>query len=203
MCKQSGRITAATLVDHILPLKQRPDLALAWDNLQPLCRTCHDKKTRGERATPWHLIRIAVTLVCGPPGSGKTTYCRQRMAPGDILIDLDAIMEQLSGLPRSRIDSRLWWRQAVSERNHMLSGLTALTTGRAWVIMTAPKWHTRRTWAERLKAQTVIIEADESTCTQRIAQDTSRNPASRAAEIDAVGYWWRTYQNGVGETVLR
>jgi 5-methylcytosine-specific restriction endonuclease McrA len=39
----------ATDVDHILPVKERPDLAWEWDNLQSLCHECHSMKTtRGE-----------------------------------------------------------------------------------------------------------------------------------------------------------
>lgn len=41
-CEQAGRVTAATVVDHIRP--HRGDLALFWEraNLQPLCATCHN-----------------------------------------------------------------------------------------------------------------------------------------------------------------
>jgi 5-methylcytosine-specific restriction protein A len=39
-----GRITPAVLVDHIIPVEERPDLRLVEDNLQSLCRPCHDKK---------------------------------------------------------------------------------------------------------------------------------------------------------------
>jgi 5-methylcytosine-specific restriction endonuclease McrA len=32
-------------VDHIEPVRDRPDLAYALDNLQCLCRGCHSRKT--------------------------------------------------------------------------------------------------------------------------------------------------------------
>ena len=40
-------LTPATVVDHIVP--HRGDHALFWDeqNWQPLCKSCHDKKTGG------------------------------------------------------------------------------------------------------------------------------------------------------------
>jgi len=38
----------ATLVDHIVPLKQGGE-RLAMDNLQPLCAKCHAVKTRADR----------------------------------------------------------------------------------------------------------------------------------------------------------
>lgn len=45
---ESGRPRAAEHVDHIKPLRDRPDLGLALSNLQGLCRSCHSKKTQQE-----------------------------------------------------------------------------------------------------------------------------------------------------------
>lgn len=42
MCEAQGRVTEATVVDHIVPHKG--DSKLFWDrsNWQPLCKPCHD-----------------------------------------------------------------------------------------------------------------------------------------------------------------
>lgn len=42
MCEKLGRVTAATVVDHKIRIKERPDLRLDRDNFQPLCKSCHD-----------------------------------------------------------------------------------------------------------------------------------------------------------------
>ena len=44
-CMKRGKITPATVVDHIIP--HRGDRKLFWDesNWQPLCKCCHDRKT--------------------------------------------------------------------------------------------------------------------------------------------------------------
>ena len=47
-CVIDGRTKAATEVDHILPLKDYPDLAYIRSNLQALCKTCHLDKTSKE-----------------------------------------------------------------------------------------------------------------------------------------------------------
>lgn len=42
-CRREQRITAATHVHHVLERKDRPDLALDWDNLEALCSPCHSR----------------------------------------------------------------------------------------------------------------------------------------------------------------
>ena len=36
----------ATEVDHMVPIRQRPDLRLVWESLQSICHRCHSAKTR-------------------------------------------------------------------------------------------------------------------------------------------------------------
>ena len=47
-CLRENKITPATEVDHIIPIQQRPDLALDINNLQSLCKPCHSRKTAQE-----------------------------------------------------------------------------------------------------------------------------------------------------------
>ena len=44
-CGKEGKLTPATVVDHIIP--HRGNKRLFWDehNWQPLCKDCHDRKT--------------------------------------------------------------------------------------------------------------------------------------------------------------
>src|SRR4249919_1313624 len=84
-CLEHGRKTVANIVDHIIPHKGND--ALMWDqaNWQPICTYCHNVKTPGEDGGPnsganahpeWlPLPRCPVTLVTGPSGAGKTTWC--------------------------------------------------------------------------------------------------------------------------------
>src|SRR5574343_544961 len=47
-CNAQGRTTAATQVDHIVPIERAPQLRLVRSNLQPLCDDCHGAKTAGK-----------------------------------------------------------------------------------------------------------------------------------------------------------
>lgn len=39
---------ARPIVDHVEPRRQRPDLAMALNNLVSLCIACHNRKSRGD-----------------------------------------------------------------------------------------------------------------------------------------------------------
>lgn len=45
ICVRCDQITPASVVDHIIPHRGRHDLMWAEDNLQALCKRCHDRKT--------------------------------------------------------------------------------------------------------------------------------------------------------------
>jgi len=47
-CLRHGITTEATELDHIIPAAKRPDLFDEPTNWQPLCRTCHEAKTKRE-----------------------------------------------------------------------------------------------------------------------------------------------------------
>lgn len=41
-CKKAGRVTIATVCDHVAPHKGDPDLFWSLSNTQSLCAPCHD-----------------------------------------------------------------------------------------------------------------------------------------------------------------
>lgn len=47
-CMKVKRIAPATVVDHIKPHKGNEKLFFDINNLQPLCKSCHDRKTAKE-----------------------------------------------------------------------------------------------------------------------------------------------------------
>ena len=44
------RLTAATVVDHIVSIEERPDLRLDWSNLRAMAKRCHDRRTAKDQA---------------------------------------------------------------------------------------------------------------------------------------------------------
>jgi len=48
-CAEEGVQREATVLDHIQPIHQAPELRLDWDNLRPLCNSCNVKAGRAAR----------------------------------------------------------------------------------------------------------------------------------------------------------
>ena len=48
-CESDGVLRQATVVDHVKPRSERPDLEYHQDNLQGLCKTCHEAKSMREK----------------------------------------------------------------------------------------------------------------------------------------------------------
>jgi len=144
---------------------------------------------------------MGVTLIAGPPASGKSTWARAHWRPGDLLLDWDDLLSALSGLaPYERPERVCRYANAATQ-----AILTALRRdGRralprpdhSWVIRTAPRAEERLLHAAPLPfglgARVVVIACPADVCHARIDADVSRIP-TRAAQHEAVDDWWAQY----------
>lgn len=97
-----GDVVPARCVDHIVPIRCCPELQWDEDNWQSLCWICHTAKTRQDPTEPWHPLADHV-VVCGLPGSGKTTYARSTGLPY-----WDADEQGLQGVEQIRSARAQW-----------------------------------------------------------------------------------------------
>lgn len=91
-CLLRGANVPAVCVDHIKPLSEG-GLSIA-SNLQPLCKACHSRKSNIDtsQGATYGNFPIKITLVCGPPGSGKSTLVHQQLQSGDAMLDYDNLI---------------------------------------------------------------------------------------------------------------
>ena len=163
-------------VHHVIPLIERPDLALDPDNLRPLCLACHHKVEGMERSgkRSQYLFRrqatvekpqAAITVVYGPPGSGKTTWVKQNAKHGDLIVDFDALFVALSGRASHDKPSNLF-PFVIAARLAVEAQLATYPTQRAFVIYSLLTNEVRKRY-EDAGAEIRLVYADKETCARR------------------------------------
>lgn len=145
---------------------------------------------------------IPLVIVCGSPAAGKSTYVNARRHEQDIVIDVDLIVRECGGNPRT--DDRQIRKLALEERNRRLIDLASCPPDgrRAWFITTAPAAIDRRRWAELLRPEKlVLLLCSEAECLRRIDQDQERL-AYHSEQMAAVRRWHRDYTPWASDLVV-
>lgn len=195
ICAQCGG--AANTVDHKIPIEQGGDV---WDfkNLQTLCFECHQLK----RAKEAHMTAKGqtyndisqITLICGPPGAGKTSYVKERARHGDLILDLDRIFVALSGLPKYDKPTNLF-HYAMTAYDSIVMALSRESESyqHSWVITSAARKKKRQQLQSLLNAKMVMLDVDPAECLRRISKDPNRS-ARLEFWKDIVKNWWDDYE---------
>lgn len=222
ICEKCKR-ARATVAHHKRPHGGVWELFIDPNNLESVCKRCHDGEVqRGERAGNYaarielvagvaiptnvlhpQLARSAVplTIVCGAPAAGKTEYVRQKAQRGDKVIDLDDIIADLAGsATRTAEAKRRHLCQALIERNRRLALLTSGAP--AWFVVGAAAGWERRRWADGLGAQSVVlIDTPLRTCIARIRRDPLRAPIADELEEAAHGWFARYSASNIAREI--
>lgn len=198
-CHAAGVVAAAVTVDHIIPK--------AWggtdetENLQALCASCHRDKTARERRGRLQRAVIPTTVVAGPPGSGKSTYVAERMQPGDLLLDVDALFVALSGLAMYDARRTALLPFVMDARHAVLARLSRTSAARrAWVVTTESDARQLQRLVDDLGAALVVLAVPARDCIERIAADSRRGDTATNWP-DVVERWWRDWRATGGETL--
>ena len=186
--------SGARVFHHVIPLTDINvnDAAIAINpaNIQILHWQCHNKVHKRFEGQVSRLDQ-KVYLITGAPCSGKTTYARERMSAGDIILDIDDIWQQITGLPRYEKPSQakplvFAAFKTYKEKIYQRSG----TWYQAFVIESLPLKMDREREARELNAdEVVVMDATEAECKERLAV----NPCGRDA-TEYTGYIEKYYK---------
>lgn len=195
-CLSKGEYTPAEEVHHQIFLRPSnindPMIALDENNLVCLCRNCHMEIHRrsAERAKQSNhrytsngyffnsigeIEEQKVYIVHGSPGSGKSTYVREHMKRGDLVVDLDLIKQAISMYSREEVvDDLLDTAIAIRDLLYQKIKQRDVCAESIWVIASLPTRKQRRELAEQLQAELIHVEATVEECVERILKDVER-----------------------------
>lgn len=133
-----------------------------------------------------------IYLVYGSPLSGKSTYVKDNMNDGDMVIDVDMIWQSISYCDKYIKPNRLK-SNVFSIRNHMID-MVRMRHGNwlnAWVIGGYPLISERERLCRSLNAREIFIDTSKEECIQRLYA----NPDGRKID-DWEKYiedWWENF----------
>ena len=195
-------------IEHLTPNNiDEYDICLNPKNLQWLCKDCHFivhreiilkefERARQAKKRILHngcyfndegeLVRMAVYIVCGSPASGKTTLVREKMTPGDLVVDLDMIKQSISLIPgKETPDNLLDIALGIREYLYELIEERAVDCRNVWVIASLPRRAERQELVERLGAELIECKVPYHEAIARAkADDERRNKTLQLALID-------------------
>ena len=165
-----------------------PAVALNPDNIEILCASCHAHQ-HTERG--YIRRRQQVFIVYGSPLAGKSTYVRENMEYGDLVVDMDQIYRAVSyqdlyDHPDSLKLSVFGVRDYLYDQIRMRNG----SWGTAWIIAGLPRKDERERLAARLGASCILIEATKEECLERLAKSNAGRGEEWAGFIEA---WYRDF----------
>lgn len=142
------------------------------NNIMVLHWNCHNQIH--ERFTGG-VAEKKVYIVTGAPCSGKTTFVRERIQEGDIVLDIDDIWQLVSGQPRYTKPNNL--KPVIFNIRNTIKEQIARGVGNwrnAYIIESLPYETDRKREAERYKAfnvEVITMEATREQCLQRLYEN--------------------------------
>lgn len=118
-------------------------------------------------------------VVCGAPGSGKTTWVSQRRLPNDLVWDYDDIGQSLFGCDKT---PPLRYYPIMDSILQVVINAAMTHDGSVYIIATNKDRCLQ--YANRLKAELVIMPTTKDECQQRILQEIKTDRSDRLRSID-------------------
>lgn len=156
-------------------------------NLEVVCCYCHNKIHKRFNTT----IKKKVYIVWGSPMSGKSSYVRENMHYGDLVIDLDNLFSAISYHELYDKPDNLKYNVFPLRDNliKQIQDRKGYWTN-AWIIGGYANTYERESLAKKLHATTVYMNTSKEECLLRLESCND----NRAQDVDSyrkiINDWW-------------
>ena len=142
-----------------------------------------------------------VMLICGPPGSGKTSYVKAHKRWGDLVIDRDWILMAISG--EDYYDNPEALRPLAEAARSAIIGRmrSSVDISTAWVIIGGARIADRDRWRTEYNAKVIMLEVSPNECVRRITSDERRKDKYELWQ-PIVARWWDRYERDERDTIV-
>lgn len=195
-CEHCGKIIAKSIdiiAHHKIELTPEnvkdKNISLNPVLIELICFDCHNKVHYRFGYKP----AKNVVIVYGPPLSGKTTFVKQNMLRGDIVIDMDKLYEAVSFLPSYDKPDNLLTNVRVIH-NALIDNIKTRygKWNNAWIIGGYADKYKREYLANDLGAELVHCDISKEECIARLERDEERR--NRKDEwIKYIDKWFEEY----------
>ena len=135
-----------------------------------------------------------VYYVYGAPLSGKSTFVKENMQRGDLVLDIDKLWQALSG--QERYDKPNELKRVVLDTKDFIIDKIKLRAGTwqtAWVIEGGASPIKRKSQIETLGAESIFIDTSKEECLKRLYEDTTRRNVIKEWE-GYIDKWFEEYR---------
>ena len=144
-------------------------ISLNPDYVEVICKGCHDEEHNRFCKGAVHRKEKRVYIVYGAPMAGKTSYVRDNMQVGDIVVDMDKLYQAVSLQPIYDKPNDLKYN-VLAIKNLLIDNIkTRYGNFRtAWIIGGYANKVDRERLASDLGAELVFIDASKDDCYYRL-----------------------------------
>ena len=176
---------------HVIELTENnvDDVAIALnpDNIMLVHHRCHNKIHNKLGYSDRKIY-----LVYGSPLSGKSTFVKENMDEGDLIIDIDNIWQCVSNCDRYVKPNRL--RSNVFQLRDTMLDMIRVRNGKwlnAWIVGGYPMKNERERLCKSLKAREIFIDTPKDECIKRLYE----NPNGRDIDewVKYIEDWWQKF----------
>lgn len=143
-----------------------------------------------------------VTIVCGPPCAGKTTWVASHAAASDTILDVDTLAK-LCGSDRDHGHEGRYYRDAQTEF-WALCETVRISNVTAWVIRGAPDPQARKKLAKACGAtRTIVLLPPRDVLHMRALERDTGVSGTAVDTMRAITKWHNRYKPARGDVLLQ